>query len=240
MDVAPHQLPQVIESLRAINVQGANVTVPYKEAVIAHLDQVEEGSKRLGSVNTIYKRGDRLLGTSTDGEGFLKSLGSWRKKLRGSQGLLVGAGGAAKAVAEALATSGVKSLWVANRSSKRAGQLTQTISKHHRGIKVGSVSFKEGEKLLSKSDWVIQATSLGLKSSDPSPLSLKNARRSTLIVDLIYHRETALLKEAKRLRLPHLNGIGMLLHQGALSFERWTGRRAPSEAMKRALLGRLV
>jgi shikimate dehydrogenase len=129
---------------------------------------------------------------------------------------------------------------VTNRSSKRAKHLVQTLVKRHRGIKVGEVSLKEGEKLLSHCDWAVQATSLGLKAGDPPPLSLKNARPATLVVDLIYHRETALLKEARLRRLPRLDGLGMLLHQGALSFEHWTGRPAPLSAMRKALLRRLA
>lgn len=240
LDLRPDQLQIALEALRSPNVEGANVTVPYKESVISHLDKVEKEARWLESVNTIYRRGDKLHGTSTDGEGFLRSLGSWRKRLKGSTGLLVGAGGAAKAVAEALARSGVRKFWIANRSPGRAQRLVQSLVKRHQGIQLGWISLNEGEKLLSGCDWLVQATSLGLKIGDPAPLALKNAQPRTLVVDLIYHRETTLLKEARFHRLPHLNGSGMLLHQGALSFEYWTGRPAPLSAMRKALLSRLV
>jgi shikimate dehydrogenase len=235
MDIAPNQIPEALEALRSSNIQGANVTVPYKESVISHLDQVEKQARWLGSVNTIYRRGGKLLGASTDGEGFLRSLGPWRKRLKGSKGLLVGAGGAAKAVAEALCRSEIRTLWVANRSADRALSFVRSLIQRHRGLEVRAVPLNEGEKLLNRCDWMVQATPIGLKAGDPSPFSLKNAPLSTLVVDLIYHRETALLKEARRLRLPHLNGKGMLLHQGALSFEYWTGRPAPLRAMRKAL-----
>ena len=93
---------------------------------------------------------------------------------------------------------------------------------------------------MARCDWVIQATSIGLKPEDISPLSLEGARKTTFVVDLIYHRETAFLKEASRNRLPSLDGVGMLLHQGALSFEYWTGRKAPLAIMRKALLEHLA
>jgi shikimate dehydrogenase len=97
------------------------------------------------------------------------------------------------------------------------------------------LSFREAEKRHSRFDWVIQATSVGLKPGDPSPLSLKGLDPSAWVVDLIYHRKTAFLKEAEKRGLSSLNGLGMLLHQGAISFEHWTGKPAPLSAMKKAL-----
>lgn len=240
LDIRKDQAQGAVEMLRSPNVCGANVTIPYKETVMHHLDQVEREAAWLGSVNTIYRRGDKLCGASTDGEGFLRSLGSWRNKLKGSRALLIGAGGAAKAVAEALAQSGVRSIFIANRSPDRAQQLACMVSKRHRGLKVGALSLREGEKVLTDCDWVVQSTSLGLKAGDPSPLSLAGARRTTFVADLIYNRPTAFLREARRMHLPKLDGMGMLLHQGALSFEYWTGRKAPLNVMRNVLLQRLA
>jgi shikimate dehydrogenase len=240
LDIAPGEVKRALDILRSPNIYGANVTVPYKEAVLPFLDQVEKDARWLGSVNTIYRRGGKIFGTSTDGEGFLRSLGFWRKRLRGSRGLLIGAGGAAKAVAGALAQSGVKEFYIANRSLERAAQLVRSLLKHYPRLQIVSISPKEGGKLLTRCDWVVQATAVGLKADDPSPLSLEGARKTTLIIDLIYHRETAFLKEARRRRLPNLGGIGMLLHQGALSFEYWTGEKAPLMVMRKALLDRLA
>jgi shikimate dehydrogenase len=112
LEVRPDQVKTAVDILRAINVRGANVTVPYKEAALHWLDRVEPEAGWLGSVNTVYRSGKKLCGASTDGEGFLQSLGPWRRKLRGSAGLLLGAGGAGKAVAGALARSGVKGFFV--------------------------------------------------------------------------------------------------------------------------------
>jgi shikimate dehydrogenase len=239
LDVTFQQLKTVIGLMKELPARGANVTVPYKEDVRPHLDRVEGEARWLGSVNTIYRQGSRLYGTSTDGEGFLRSLGPLRKTLKGSRGLLVGAGGAAKAVAGALARSGVKSLYLSNRSAARAEYLARALKSRYTTLRVDLASPAEAEKVLPHCDWVIQATSVGLKKEDPSPLSLRGARPSLWVVDLIYHRETAFLRQAKNLGLRNLDGIGMLLHQGALSFERWTGKKAPLSVMRKALLNSL-
>ncbi|HTC21212.1 MAG TPA: shikimate dehydrogenase [bacterium] len=240
LDIVPDEVKRGLDFLRSPNVYGANVTVPYKEAVLPYLDQVEKEAQWLGSVNTIYRRGEKTIGTSTDGNGFLRSLGIWRKKLKGSRGLLIGAGGSARAIAGALAQSGVSGFYVANRSSKRAGRLVRSLLKHYPRLQIDSVFLKEGEELLRRCDWVVQATSLGLRVGDPSPFSLVRARKTAFVVDIIYHRETAFLKDARQRRLPSLGGLGMLLHQGALSFEHWTGQKAPLSVMRKALLDRLA
>ena len=236
LETEPSRLGNVIEMLRSENVRGANVTVPLKTLVLRHLDRVDPSAKGLNSVNTIYKKQGRLHGTSTDGEGFLLSLGSWRKSLKGSKGIIVGAGGAARAVGYALASSGVRSLLIANWDAREAKGLRDVLRQGFPRLPMEILSLKEGEKALSDRDWIVQATSVGLKEGDSSPVSLKKARPGTWVVDLIYHRETKFLKEARNRNLPSQNGLGMLLHQGARSFELWTGQRAPLSDMKGALL----
>ncbi|HEY5037822.1 MAG TPA: shikimate dehydrogenase [bacterium] len=238
-EVPEGELKDALGVMKGSNVRGANVTVPYKEKVLPFLDQVETEAEWLGSVNTLYKKGSKLCGVSTDGEGFLRSLGEKRRKLKGSQGLLLGAGGAAKAVAGALVKSGVRKIYVANRSSSRVIGLVKSIRKKRPRLELALVSLREAEKYVSRCDWVIQATSLGLKKEDPSPLSLERARPGTLAIELIYHRETAFLREAQKRRLLPLGGWGMLLHQGALSFEYWTGKKAPLKVMRKTLLRHL-
>ena len=240
LDVSPGKIKATLKYLKTTDFQGANVTVPYKEEVLPLLDYVEPTAKWLGSVNTLYWKGRKLWGTSTDGEGFLRSLGKFRKKLRGTRGLLLGAGGAAKAVAGALAMEGVKGIWIANRSLSRAEKLVQVLGKRFPKLEFAAVSLKVAPKFLPMSQWLIQATSIGLKKGDRSPVSLEGARPSLWVIDLIYHRETALLNEARRRGLKRIGGIGMLLHQGALSFERWTGKKAPLREMRKVLLDSLA
>jgi shikimate dehydrogenase len=235
LELEAWQLGSFFKVFKGTNVCGANVTVPYKEKVMAHLDAVEKDASWLGSVNTLYKKNGKIWGTSTDGEGFLLSLGSLRKKLPGTGGLLLGAGGAAKAVAGALAGAGIRRLWIANRSSARAAQLAKTIQKRYPRLETGLLSFQEAQKLLPRVDWVVQATSIGLKPGDPSLLSLEKAPKSIWAADLIYNRLTQFLREAKSQKLACVGGGGMLLYQGALAFEKWTGRKAPLKVMRLAL-----
>src|ERR1700679_1702541 len=235
LDISPREVGRVVKMMRAFNIRGANVTVPYKEKVLSHLDWIEPEARWLGSVNTIYRKGNQLCGTSTDGEGFLRSLGSWRFRLKGTKGLLIGAGGAAKAVAGALAHAGVKGFYIANRSGAKGAKLMKSLRQKYGKLDVQAIPLRDADRFVPYSDWIVQSTSLGLKG-EASPVSLKGARKGTLTVDLIYHRETDFLKQAKRFGLPHWGGLGMLLHQGVLSFEIWTGRKAPIKVMRQALV----
>ena len=238
LDIFSREVGPVVKMMRAFNTRGANVTVPYKEKVLSHLDWIEPEARWLGSVNTIYRKDDQLCGTSTDGEGFLRSFGSWRSRLNGTKGLLIGAGGAAKAVAGALAHAGVKGFYVANRSGAKGAKLMKSLRKKYPRLDVQAIPLRDVDRFVPYSNWIVQSTSLGLKG-EASPVSLKGARKGTLAVDLIYHRETDFLKQAKHFGLVHWGGLGMLLHQGALSFEIWTGRKAPIEVMRQALVNGL-
>lgn len=236
IDLRPSELTRAFEVFREPHVIGGNVTVPYKEDIIPLLDGIEGGVRELGSVNTVHRKGRRLIGASTDGEGFLRSLGPWRGRLKGTKGLVVGAGGSARAVAMAMAGAGAKEILIANRTWSKARALSRSIRQGHPRTSSQGISLREGEKVLKDRDWVVQTTSVGLRTGDPSPLSLRSAAPGTLVVDLLYHRETAFLRQAKAKRLPALSGLGMLLHQGALSLELWTGRKAPLGIMREALL----
>lgn len=236
IDLLPEEMPRAFERFRASGILGGNVTVPYKERIAPWVDEVEGVAKDLGSINTVHRKGSRWIGTSTDGEGFLRSLGPWRKKLRGSRGLLIGAGGSALAVGHALARSGVREILVGNRTPANSDRLIRVLRRSFRNLSLGSLSLEKSENVLGNRDWVVQTTSVGLHPGDPSPISLREARSGTWVVDLLYHRETAFLRQARAKRLPALSGLGMLLHQGALSLELWTGKKAPVAVMRGALL----
>jgi shikimate dehydrogenase len=235
LDVPPDCVATAVELLRLPDVLGANVTVPHKEAVLGHLDHLEDDARRLGSVNTIYKRKGRLHGASTDGPGFLRSLGSAARRLSGGKVLLVGAGGAARAVAGALSTAGVKRLRVMDLDARRATGLVRLLREFRRGMESAIVSKREAELDLGDYDLVVQATPLGLHPKDPAPLSLERIAKGCLAVDLVYHRKTRFLQEAADQGARTMSGLGMLLHQGALAFEKWTARKAPIMVMERSL-----
>jgi shikimate dehydrogenase len=235
LDVVPRAVGGAVELLRIPNVLGANVTVPHKAAVIPFLDRVEPVSRWLDSVNTVFKRGGELVGTSTDGAGFLRSLGPWRHGLRGASALLVGAGGGSRAVAGALLEAGVARLSIMDLDPRRARELVRMLRSRRRSIQALGVSRREADRTIATCGIVVQATPVGLHAGDPSPISLARASRGTLAVDLVYHRRTRFLIEAAKRGMRTVSGSGMLLHQGALSFEFWTGRRAPIAVMERAL-----
>jgi len=235
LDVLPGSVEGAVELLRLPGTIGANVTVPHKEAVIPFLDRVDADARWLRSVNTITRKGRRLVGSSTDGPGFLRSLGGEARRLKGATAVLVGAGGGARAVAGALLAAGTSRILVTDVDAARARGLVRLLRSRRRGFDASAVDRREAEKVLDRAGIVVQATPVGLHGRDPSPLSLSRACRGSLAVDLVYHRRTRFLEDAARRGMRTLSGLGMLLHQGALSFGSWTGRKAPVHVMERAL-----
>ncbi len=235
LEVSPERVGAAVETVRSASVLGANVTVPHKEAVIAHLDRLDPEAKWLRSVNTLYKREGKLVGASTDGPGFLRALGPHAKKVRGSRVLLVGAGGGSRSVAGALVGAGAKRVLVMDLAKDRVENLVRLMRQRRKGVDAAGVTREEAERGLGDFSLIVQATPVGLHVGDPSPLLLSNARRGALAFDLIYHRKTEFQKSAEKKGLVTLDGLGMLLHQGALSFEFWTGKKAPIGIMRKAL-----
>lgn len=235
LEVTAERMGAVVEMVRSSSVLGANVTVPHKEAVMEHLDKVEPEALWLHSVNTLFKKNGKLCGTSTDGPGFLRSLGSQARKIRGADVLLVGAGGGARSVGGALAGAGARRVMVMDLSPKRVEDLVRILKARRKGLEASGISRDEAEKSLGDFSFIIQATPVGLHKGDGSPIALGQARRGALAFDLIYNRPTEFLQTAGRKGLVTLDGLGMLLHQGVLSFERWTGKKAPVGVMREAL-----
>lgn len=217
------------------DVLGCNVTVPYKEKVLPYLEELDAEAARAGSVNTIVRKKNRLVGYSTDGLGFWRALGAFQKRFKGSFGVFLGAGGAARAVLMTLAQKGIRGAAIVNRTQSKAFALQRKLRRFFPDREWRVWTLQEASQKLGEAAWVIQGTSVGLNARDPNPLPLHVASANTLAVDLIYHRRTRFLQEARQKGLPTLNGLGMLLHQGALAFEHWTGKRAPIFVMQRAL-----
>lgn len=228
-----------ISRLRQPNALGANVTVPHKEAVLPFLDSIDTEARHIGAVNTIVKENGKLKGYNTDAAGFLRAL---RERAgfepAGKVAVVLGAGGAARAVAFAIVTAGVKSLTIFNRTPDRAERLAQEL-----GRPVVARPWK-GDIDLSGSDLVVNATSIGMEHGGAealSPLPAKLIPPQALVFDLVYNPvETPLMKEAQKAGARTLGGLAMLVYQGALSFELWTGRQAPLDIMFEAAKGALV
>ncbi len=233
--VPPAALRDAVKGLRALGFVGANLTIPHKERVIPYLDELSREAGLIGAVNTIVRRGERLIGHNTDAGGFLRAFREdTGGQVRGGNFLVLGAGGAARAVAVALAMAGARGIAVVNRSQDRALGLVRRGQREFPEVEwsapaVRSLPSARGVRA------VIQCTSLGLRPGDPSPLPRAWLDSRLIVYDLIYNAPTALLRDAKTVGARHAGGLGMLLHQGALAFTLWTGRRAPIAVMRRTL-----
>jgi len=237
-------LSAALDSLRWMeNFGGANVTLPHKEQAASLVDELSPEAASVGAVNTIVSRDGRLLGANTDGQGFLRSLQEEGGFVpRGRRAAILGAGGAARAVAWSLIEAGIAELLILNRTSERAELLADLVSRRMGVLALGlGLGDPRTRAQLATCALLVNATPVGLHPSDPPPIDPALLRPQLLVYDLIYRpRETALLREAKRLGCQVLGGLGMLLYQGALAFELWTGRKPPEQAMRSALLQALA
>jgi shikimate dehydrogenase len=235
-ETLPDALAERVESLRRPENLGANVTVPHKEAVLARLDEVAPLARRIGAVNTIVKSadGDRLVGHNTDAAGFIRALRDDAGfDPAGAVTLLLGAGGAARAVVFGLVDAGVGSLVVTNRSLARARALVRELE----GRAV-VCDWAEREVTARQVDLIVNATSLGMAggpAAAESPLAAAAIGRGALVYDLVYNPQTTpLLREAARAGARTLGGLAMLVYQGAAAFRLWTGLEPPLDMMRAA------
>ena len=239
IDAPAASLAATVESLRASDVMGANVTVPHKEAVIPLMDELTGEARLIGAVNTIQNRNGVLVGHNTDARGFLAAL---REEARfdpaGQEVLLLGAGGAAKAVAVALAGAGVQSMVVANRTSDRAAALVESIRHMIPSVEAVPLDADSLRTAASRSRLIVNCTSLGMAGGPgqgETPMTADAIPPHTLVCDLVYNPSvTPLLREAEAAGAKTLGGLSMLVYQGAAAFEIWTGEDAPVRVMFKA------
>ncbi|MEJ2323753.1 MAG: shikimate dehydrogenase [Nitrospirota bacterium] len=227
-DVMPDNLGEAVAGVRALGLAGVNVTVPHKENVIQYLDEVSSEASFIGAVNTVVNENGRLKGYNTDGRGFMRSLEEEGISAEGARVLICGAGGAARAVGYYLSEkASLVTLFDVVR--EKAEALSAVLCKR------GNVACVESlEKALPAADIVINATPIGLKEGDPLPFDLSAVGPEKVVGDLIY-RETPLLREAASKGCRVFNGLGMLIWQGALAFELWTGEPPPYKIMRKTL-----
>lgn len=231
-DVLPGDLAATVAALRAADVYGANVTVPYKQDVLPFLDALSDEARALGAVNTIVNDDGRLMGLNTDVPGFAADMCAQDIAVAGQPIVLLGAGGAARAVAAALVGMGVGRLVIANRTPERVA----AIQRQYPAIATATgIAERDLRATLPNTALLINATSVGLHGDDtPIAADLLDLLPSTAVVyDLIYY-PTAFLRAAQERGLHTIDGLGMLIHQGALAWEAWTGRTAPLDAMWQA------
>ena len=234
-------LENAVRGMRGLGIHGLNVTMPHKSTVISFLDEVDPTVKFLGSANTILNKGGKLSGFNTDGVGALKALRENGTELSEKKVLLLGAGGAAKAIAFALAEE-VGELAILNRATEKAKKLAEALGRmFNKKVVGGALSPDAIAKNLRGSDVLINATSVGMHPEANQSIVTPQWLRSDLtVMDIVYNPvETKLAKDAKAAGAKVISGVEMLIYQGAASFEIWTGRSAPIEVMRRAALNKL-
>jgi shikimate dehydrogenase len=237
-DRRPLDLVDAIAELRGEDFLGANITVPHKEHVVALVDKLTEEAQAIGAVNVIARDGKKLVGHNTDVAGFKSAL----DKIVGRQkmprhAVVLGAGGAARAVTYALITGGFQRVVVFNRHLHRAEGMVRHFGKSAAHMDLRAMPWHESvlEAELSKTKLLVNATSIGLVPTE-TPIPAELLPSDLLVLDLIYNpSQSQLLKDAAAARCTTMNGEHMLLHQGARSFELWTGKAAPLEVMQAEL-----
>lgn len=236
--VKEEDFDRAIKGIAALGIAGLNVTIPYKEKIVSYLSELSREARLIGAVNTIKVIEDRMIGYNTDGTGFITSVEEVGYRVEGRSVLIIGAGGAARAVSFQLAIEGVREIVIANRSVDKAVRLKEAINLHFPSLPIQAVDLsRETLRVVTEEiDMVVNATSLGLEKEDPSPIPFEFIHSHMFVCDLIYNPvETTLLKYARDRGCIYINGIGMLIHQGAASFKIWTGITPPIEVMKRAI-----
>jgi shikimate dehydrogenase len=238
------QLADKIASLRSSAILGANVTIPYKEDVVQLVDECDPYAARIGAINTIVNRGGRLFGYNTDAPGFLMALIEYNAfQCVGKKVVILGTGGVARAAAVGLLEKGVGEVVLLGRNEAHLQNIlrhlyTVAVEFHKTThIKVALLGDSEVTESLSNADLVVNATPIGLKMDESTLLiDVNSLPITTLVMDMIYNPPlTPLLSTARAHGCKVLNGLSMLLYQGALAFELWTGRPAPIQVMQKAL-----
>ena len=231
-EVKGTDLAETVANIRRYQMYGINLSMPYKEQVIPYLDELSEEARLIGAVNTVVNREGTLIGYNTDGKGFFKSLPSF--KISGKRMVLLGAGGAAKAILAQAILDGVSQVSVFVRSASM-GKTKPYLEKlqHETGFRVDLFALEDAQELqenIRKADLLINATSVGMdRASQPIPTSIVLSEK-LLVADVIYQPfETPFLKWAKEQGNEAINGLGMLLYQAAEAFQLWTGKEMPTD-----------
>lgn len=232
-------LSTAVNGLRALNVAGVNVTIPHKETIFPLLDHVDVAARLIGAVNTVVNRNGALVGYNTDASGFMRSLSHDLAFVSEDRNVvLLGAGGACRAAAVGLASSGVKSMAIANRNQARAEKIINDLESHFPSVCFTASELNDNDYLrtLSAADLIVNTTSVGLHGEEVNFLPLEDIKGSALIYDMIYSlSETPLIKNARAMKLFCAGGLGMLAAQGEDAFFLWTGIRLPAGFMQQFL-----
>jgi shikimate dehydrogenase len=238
-DVQPELLAEAVAGIRALGLRGVNVTIPHKVAILPLLDEIDPLAQRIGAVNTVVNDNGRLIGYNTDGMGYVRSLVEETGLTLGDQVVtMLGAGGAARAVAFTLAEKGVKEIRILNRSREKAALLAEHVGSI---VPTKVLDAADGKAAVADTTLLVNTTSIGMHPHvDEMPIPAEWLHADLIVSDLIYNPlETKLLKEARQIGAKVHSGVGMFVNQGALAFELWTGEQAPSDLMRQIVLRQL-
>lgn len=235
--VDPQNLRAALQGARDMGLAGINLTVPHKILALDCVDEIDAEARKLGAVNTVAMEKGKLRGFNTDGYGFLKAIKEeFNLSLRGKRVLVLGAGGAGRGIAVKCALDGVARVIVANRTPAKIEPIAREIGNTKSEFLSLALTADEIRRVIDEVDLVVNATSVGLKDGDSLGLGADLFSPRLRVYDTIYRpAETELLQIAGGAGAQVANGLGMLLHQGAKSFEIWTKRKAPLAVMRRAL-----
>jgi shikimate dehydrogenase len=245
--ISPNELRQALNRLRTLSFIGANLTIPHKIAALEFVDDLDESALRIGAVNTVKIDNGQVRGFNTDGKGFSRAIREeFSVDLRDLRIMILGAGGAARAIALQCARESCERLVIANRTFDKAKRLADDLRDFFAGPKVlgpvarlQAIAWEESafRFQIANVDLVVNATPLGLNGSDPSPIPSRLLAPHLMIYDTVYSQyRTPFFSAATESGARAANGLSMLLHQGALAFEIWFQREAPIEVMRKALL----
>jgi shikimate dehydrogenase len=240
VEVAPAALADAMAGVRAFGMRGINLTIPHKVAVIPLLDEITPEAALIGAVNTVRREGNRLIGENTDGKGFLRGVRQDAGvEPRGKLAIVLGAGGAARAIVTELALAGCREVVVVNRSRARGEALATELARKT-GAAIRFEPWVGVYAVPPEAGLLVNATSIGLFPDVQAvpAVDLSRAAGELLVCDAVFNPpETGLLALARQQGLATLDGLSMLVYQGVIGFELWTGLKAPEGVMKRALRG---
>ena len=233
MKVLPEDLGDAIRGLKATSFLGTHITIPHKVAVLSYLDEISPNAALMGAVNTVYFRDGKICGENTDGKGFIMSLTQGGVELNAAHAVLLGAGGAARAIAVELANHGAAQLTIVNRSPERGQALARLINEKT-AASARYVPLTPNFSIPSDCDILVQTTSIGLYPDPSCPhIDFSSLRPEIVVCDIIPNPiQTLFIQKAAEKGCRTFSGFDMLVNQGAFSFRLWTGKEAPIQAMK--------
>lgn len=235
MEVSSDDLVEAIKGARAMGFKGFNCSLPHKVAVIPHLDGLGQSAEIMGAVNCVVKRGDQFIGENTDGKGFLESLKSVIEPY-GKNVIILGAGGAARAIAVELGLAGAGKISIVNRNPQRGSELSELL-KNKLNVSTEFTPWNTTFQIPEDTDVLVNATSIGLYDGDAKiDIHLDSLKDTTVVADVIFNPpETWLIREARDRECKTLDGLGMIVNQGVTSVEYWTGLRPDPSVMRAAV-----